>query len=224
VLGKARFANPQTVIGHFITIMRRFTTILILAIIIVGFRSDFVNGDKVILTKDGDTTSLFIGKSKIEDIIKLFGKTKIETYVSQFPGKTEKSLFGKRQFLEYKNLGLLFILEAEGVKYKKYAKKDTCFLDEIIITSPTYCLDSICVGTNKADIINRFGNGVYPITNGITDSSVAWYSARGLTLKFENDQPSAKLIEIHREMKWDFLRARIEQRKLSRISQADSVK
>jgi hypothetical protein len=204
--------------------MQRFITILLLATIIVSFRSDFGYGDKAILTKDGDTSALFIGKSTIEDIFKLFGKTKIETYIVPFTGKTQKPLFGKRQFLEYENLGLLFILEGNGVKYKKYAKKDTCLLDEIIVTSPAYCLDSICVGTRKTDIINKLGSGIYGITNGVTDSSNLWYSGRGLTLTFENNQPNAKLTQIHRQEVWAYFLYRREQYMNKRGLSVDSVK
>ncbi len=165
------------------------------------FQNDFAKGDKVVLTKENYCDTLFIGQTTIEEVIRKYGQVKVYTYISKFRGKTEKPLYDKRQILEYKDKGLTFIFESDGVKPKKIATRNICLLDEIIITSPSdYCIDNICVGTTKSDIIKKFGNGVYGITNGVTDSlNRVWYNPLGLWLTYKQTEDKIMLVEILRE-------------------------
>ena len=166
---------------------------------LASFQTDFEKGDKIVLTKDNNSVTFFIGKTTVEDVLNILGKAKIETNIWKFPGKTEKPLYGKRQTIEYKDKGLFFIFERDGVKYKKYALKDTCLLDEIIITSSDYCLDNVCIGTTKADIVKKFGKGDYGIQNGVADSTNLWYNSLGLTLTFDKSGELGRLKQIHRQ-------------------------
>jgi hypothetical protein len=167
---------------------------------LTSFQTGFVGGDKVVLTKDNHSNEIFIGKTTIENVFNVFGMAEIATTIYKFSGNSgKKQLYGKRQIVAYKDIGVVFIFEGDGVKYKKYAEKDTCLLDEIIITSSDYCLDNVCIGTTKSDIIKKLGNGVYGIQNGIVDSTNLWYNDLGLTLTFENGGQTGKLKQIHRQ-------------------------
>ena len=193
--------------------MKRLTLIFFLLIALTSFQTDFVNGDKVVLSNTNHSDKFFIGKTTTENVISVFGKANIETDIWKFTGKTEKQLFGKRQTIKYKGIGIVFIFEGDGVKEKKYAVKDTCLLDEIIITSPDYCLDNVCIGTTKSDIVKRFGEGLYGITNGIVDSTNLWYNPLGLTLTFDKSGQNGKLKQIHRqetESYFEFMREKYE--------------
>lgn len=165
------------------------------------FQTDFSKGEKVVLTREGDSDTLFIGYTTIEEVLKKYGQVKVTTQIAKFPGKTTKQLYEKRQIIEYKDKGLTFIFEGNEVKPQKSAIKDICLLNEIIINAPSnYCLDNICTGTTKNDIIKKIDDGIYGITNGVTDSlSRVWYNSLGLWLSYKQTADKIVLVQIHRQ-------------------------
>ena len=163
--------------------------------------ADFSKGDKVILTLDNYSDTLFIGQTTPEEVLGKYGQTKVETFLTGFSGHTKKHLYGKRQIIEYKSKGLTFIFEGDGLEPKKIAMKNVCVLNEIIIDSPSnYCVDNICAEITKEDIIKKIGSGVYGMRDGMADSlNRVWYNSLGLTLSYKKTESKIVLIQIHRQ-------------------------
>ena len=183
---------------------------------LTSFHDDFEKGDEVILTKGNHSENFYIGETTIEDVLKRFGKAKVETEIVLFPGSTQKKLYSKRQSVKYSSTGLEFIFEYNVLKSKRETIKDTCLLDEVIIgPNSEYCVNNICIGSTQTEVIQKLGPANYPIKNMATDSLSLSYPAYGLLLKFKKSNQIIKLDEINRsetESYFEYTRAKAYQK------------
>ncbi|MBK9481516.1 MAG: hypothetical protein IPO02_05915 [Bacteroidetes bacterium] len=177
--------------------------------------ANFIDGDKVFLTKYDDSTSdiVLIGKSIPNDIIKLFGKGEIDTSfdrnLTTSNNPNDHYVTGKWIHLFYKEKGLSFSFQKP---YKKgespeeiLTSKDHCLLHTIKLVSPSdYYLDNVFAGMTYGAVIRKFKEASWNIHNGIV------YDSYGLHLTFDkkvyNHDTTARLNKIERTKRFFYLK------------------
>lgn len=177
--------------------------------------TNFMDGDKVFLTKydDSASDSVLIGKSIPNDIIKLFGKGEIDTSfernLTTSNNPNDHYVTRKWIHLFYKEKGISFSFQKP---YKKgespeeiLTSKDHCLLHTIKLVTPSdYYLDNVYTGMTYGAVIRKFKEASWNIQNGIV------YDSYGLHLTFDkkvyNHDTTARLNKIERTKRFFYLK------------------